>query len=548
MFAALQLQAGSSARRLQSTRRHHSKSRHGCRLCKEKRIKCDEGKPICDNCVRVSGACVYEKIAGEIPGKPVRIRKKRQVSDGDPSASEFITVSSSDIAARGIEILRGRAILSPPGSSSAVSSTVQKKDAVVIPTNFAALNEDEPPGTPWYGPNADQLVPTIGSPWQAAPSTSLNVGAKSGEISLTDVELHCFYLQVTSTTVPYASLTIAPWRDLTFQTGCENVFYYHIILAVSAAHQRHLHSIPVQTVNESNHVVQALESFRNALTPKGTSGFPIVPGANMCAVFATTVLLIVHTWSSPLEDLDAAIYSSLVILTGSKDLVRAFVHFPEFRLITKSIWIERSFWTEVYETYNFGEYRFEGLEMLLPEVDIYSQDAWAPGGAIISEGSDQVVDLLSLHCLVAVMTIMTSPRKITRRVLSVVIRVVFHWAAGCDPTMLAHVNLKDERSYVLVAHYFAVWWRMRRLAISFVAEPPQSQAEEFGIGNNAETTWWLEETPRMICEGIVNRLGPDWAGPLRWVEETIRELASEHEVYANGGRVMPGDVVRVSDY
>ncbi|KAF3221813.1 hypothetical protein TWF679_007027 [Orbilia oligospora] len=547
MFAALQ--AGSPAGRLQSTRRHYGKSRHGCRLCKEKRIKCNEGKPICDNCVRVSGSCVYEKVLGEIPGKPVRIRKKRHVSNGDPSASGFITVSSSDIATRGIEILRRRAMLSLPGSSSAASSTAQGEDVVAIPTtNFAALGEDELPGMPWYGLNADQLVPTIGSTWQAAPSTSLNVGAKSGEISLTDVELHCFYLQVTSTTVPYASLSIAPWRDLTFQIGCENVFYYHITLAVSAAHQRHLHSITGKTVNESNHVVQALESFRNVLAPKGTSGFPIVPGANMCAVFATTVLLIVHTWSSPLEDLDAAIYSSLVILTGSKDLVRAFIHFPEFRLITKSIWIERSFWTEVYETYNVGEYRFEGLEMLLPEVDIYSQDAWAPGRAIISEGSDQVVDLLSLHCLVAVMTIMTSPRRITRRVLSVVIRVVFHWAAGCDPTMLAHVNLKDERSYVLVAHYFAVWWRMRHLAISFLAEPPQSQAEEFGIGNNAETTWWLEETPRMICEGILNRLGPDWAEPLRWVEETIHELAPEHEVYADGGRVLSGNVVRVSDY
>ncbi|KAF3230046.1 hypothetical protein TWF192_007109 [Orbilia oligospora] len=493
MFAALQ--AGSPAGRLQSTRRHY-------------------GKPICDNCVRVSGSCVYEKVLGEISGKPVRIRKKRHVSNGDPSASGFITVSSSDIATRGIEILRRRAMLSLPGSSSAASSTAQGEDVVAIPTtNFAALGEDELPGMPWYGLNADQLVPTIGSTWQAAPSTSLNVGAKSGEISLTDVELHCFYLQVTSTTVPYASLSIAPWRDLTFQIGCE-----------------------------------ALESFRNVLAPKGTSGFPIVPGANMCAVFATTVLLIVHTWSSPLEDLDTAIYSSLVILTGSKDLVRAFIHFPEFRLITKSIWIERSFWTEVYETYNVGEYRFEGLEMLLPGVDIYSQDAWAPGRAIISEGSDQVVDLLSLHCLAAVMTIMTSPRRITRRVLSVVIRVVFHWAAGCDPTMLAHVNLKDERSYVLVAHYFAVWWRMRHLAISFLAEPPQSQAEEFGIGNKAETTWWLEETPRMICEGILNRLGPNWAEPLRWVEETIHELAPEHEVYADGGRVLSGNVVRVSDY
>ncbi|KAK6538836.1 hypothetical protein TWF694_010401 [Orbilia ellipsospora] len=201
--------------------------------------------------------------------------------------------------------------------------------------------------------------------------------------------------------------------------------------------------------------------------------------------------------------------------------------------------IKRSFWVELYASYNIGEYRFKGLEMLLPWCDIYSPGAWATGGHTIPEGSDQVVDLLSLHSLAAIMTVMTSPRKVSRRVLSVVIRAMFHWVAGCDPIMLKHVKQKNKMSYVLVAHYFAVWWRMRRIAMSFAAEPALEEAEELGIGDNPAATWWIENTPKMMCKGIVNMLGPDWAEWVQWVQDTITELDY-------GVTVIPGSAGRIS--
>lgn len=40
-------------------RRSHKKSRHGCCYCKRRRIKCDEVKPACGNCVRSSIPCDY---------------------------------------------------------------------------------------------------------------------------------------------------------------------------------------------------------------------------------------------------------------------------------------------------------------------------------------------------------------------------------------------------------------------------------------------------------------------------------------------------------
>ncbi|KAF4334790.1 C6 finger domain protein [Fusarium beomiforme] len=39
----------------------HKKSRTGCQQCRSRRVKCDESKPICSNCSRLSLPCVYDR-------------------------------------------------------------------------------------------------------------------------------------------------------------------------------------------------------------------------------------------------------------------------------------------------------------------------------------------------------------------------------------------------------------------------------------------------------------------------------------------------------
>lgn len=46
-------------------RKFHKKSRNGCATCKRRRVKCDEGHPICGNCERMSIECIYH-ISDEI--------------------------------------------------------------------------------------------------------------------------------------------------------------------------------------------------------------------------------------------------------------------------------------------------------------------------------------------------------------------------------------------------------------------------------------------------------------------------------------------------
>ncbi|KAK4148983.1 sterol uptake control protein 2 [Chaetomidium leptoderma] len=41
-------------------RRHHTKNRLGCLSCRQKRVKCDQGKPVCARCGRSGATCRYE--------------------------------------------------------------------------------------------------------------------------------------------------------------------------------------------------------------------------------------------------------------------------------------------------------------------------------------------------------------------------------------------------------------------------------------------------------------------------------------------------------
>ncbi|KAH8820261.1 hypothetical protein F5884DRAFT_865966 [Xylogone sp. PMI_703] len=45
-------------------RHGHAKSKRGCKICKTRRVKCDELRPSCYNCIRGGRTCVYVNISG----------------------------------------------------------------------------------------------------------------------------------------------------------------------------------------------------------------------------------------------------------------------------------------------------------------------------------------------------------------------------------------------------------------------------------------------------------------------------------------------------
>lgn len=56
-------------------RKYHSKSRKGCSTCKKRRVKCDESKPACNNCVRMKLTCGYVDDHDEPDDKRVKLEE-----------------------------------------------------------------------------------------------------------------------------------------------------------------------------------------------------------------------------------------------------------------------------------------------------------------------------------------------------------------------------------------------------------------------------------------------------------------------------------------
>ncbi|KAL4877397.1 hypothetical protein BJY04DRAFT_128669 [Aspergillus karnatakaensis] len=76
------------------TRRTHKKSRHGCKACKARRVKCDEIRPVCGNCSQREEPCEYVTDASYIwavDEPPVqRTRRRRRPRQQDKEDVSYI--------------------------------------------------------------------------------------------------------------------------------------------------------------------------------------------------------------------------------------------------------------------------------------------------------------------------------------------------------------------------------------------------------------------------------------------------------------------------
>ncbi|KAF3931537.1 hypothetical protein ABW19_dt0207555 [Dactylella cylindrospora] len=75
---------GKDAQAKQAHRRTHRKSRMGCGMCKSRKVKCDEGKPRCGNCLDRNEKCAYPTASQFRQQKPVIFRSSAN-SGSEPS-------------------------------------------------------------------------------------------------------------------------------------------------------------------------------------------------------------------------------------------------------------------------------------------------------------------------------------------------------------------------------------------------------------------------------------------------------------------------------
>ncbi|OJJ45937.1 hypothetical protein ASPZODRAFT_119263 [Penicilliopsis zonata CBS 506.65] len=74
---------------MMATRRTHQKSRHGCTSCKQRRVKCDEKRPVCTRCRQRQETCVFNT-----PAPLIFVPQSRPPS-GPPSGPPSMRSSST---------------------------------------------------------------------------------------------------------------------------------------------------------------------------------------------------------------------------------------------------------------------------------------------------------------------------------------------------------------------------------------------------------------------------------------------------------------------
>ncbi|RMD40578.1 hypothetical protein DV735_g4566, partial [Chaetothyriales sp. CBS 134920] len=159
------------------SRRSHTKSHHGCRQCKARRVKCDETSPQCQRCVKRHIVCSFL----------------------EDTADAFPT---------------------PPSTVALVDHTT--------PTNGRSTPE---PG----GQRAEVVQPHQPDVLPCTPSSSL--GPLGPSFNLRDIELIHHYCTRTYLTLNSRITTHVIFRDTFFQEGLRHEFLLHAIMGTSALHK-----------------------------------------------------------------------------------------------------------------------------------------------------------------------------------------------------------------------------------------------------------------------------------------------------------------------
>lgn len=187
------------------SKRPHRKSRTGCRTCKARKVKCDEGRPSCRNCTLRRTICVYTKA----PPTP-------------PTSSPSQTSPTPSVAA---------------GTSRSESPTTLPHDNGVLPLALSV------PQSPQFRPNAFDNEDMKLLWWYSTFAfSSFSIGSPGQPSSVSRI------LQVN---IP--------------QLALQNRFLMDIVLSLSACHMQTTNQ-DISPSRAAAYRARALEGYRRAVT------------------------------------------------------------------------------------------------------------------------------------------------------------------------------------------------------------------------------------------------------------------------------------------
>ncbi|KAL0940228.1 uncharacterized protein CTRU02_202991 [Colletotrichum truncatum] len=174
-------------------RRSHKKSRNGCKSCKRRRIKCDEVKPSCGQCVKALIPCDYLTSAttSDPPTK----------SGGSPEANVVLTSRKRGRPRKDLDSIFQRP--SPPYINTVAPEVPDAMSTYSTPSSMSIV------------PDSSQALPNPTWVW-----------------TVEDMELQHHYM-ISEDLCPHGSCL---WRERVPRLAFSNHCVLHLLLAVSALH------------------------------------------------------------------------------------------------------------------------------------------------------------------------------------------------------------------------------------------------------------------------------------------------------------------------
>ncbi|KAK9382923.1 uncharacterized protein V2V93DRAFT_363837 [Kockiozyma suomiensis] len=258
-------------------RRSHLKSRNGCLICKRRKIKCDEMRPQCRNCVRHNVICSFA--GGEVvptspapstpslthaspSSNPMHQPFSASTTPSSTSTSSYHRPPQMPVSIPVPGVLPGLATRFFAGGVTANSSFAAGLSARSSATTFSTPPSFDTASNAGASRNANGEAPNL----TAIPSPHTVLGQPFGSaIATQQLSLLTNYILNTSKSLSnnFNPRSVYMWTHEVPAMACEFDFMMYSILALSATHLQYLRN----DLSYENIAVyyrhRAIESFRN---------------------------------------------------------------------------------------------------------------------------------------------------------------------------------------------------------------------------------------------------------------------------------------------
>ncbi|KAK6331418.1 hypothetical protein TWF730_004499 [Orbilia blumenaviensis] len=384
-------------------RRFHHKTRTGCRECKQKRRKCNEGKPSCQGCLKSKIECHYEEVI------PPRVQpKNRKRPQRKPAPNRFVFIEFGDSTA---------------STSSQHNTNIPDDSDVDSLTSGAEISR-----------------------WQSAPSTCLlQAGlplSETGGSITREVEFLYLFRNFTYRTLPLQSYDTKRWARVTFESCYSQTYLYDVMIALAASHQRFLHGGLARTAQEISHYVKALAGFRSAVSNPAI--LLTMEFNTWVSVLTTAALLSMYIMSCPVDNYETSCDTYFSLTRGTMNMLT--------EAVKKGLRL------------GFTAARLREKALIL-QAEPPRRPPEFPGLEYASSGDDRAISEANAQRLIQILIALSVPNAFAMDTATVINlqKTSLEWAAMVDSSLLHTFRGKSKKAYLVTAHFHAALWKIKEM-------------------------------------------------------------------------------------